>query len=80
MYRPKKVGASTPITDTTTVVNAESDSPLTVSVRQAAKLLGISRNAAYEAVRTGEIHSIRIGRRVIIPKVVLLSMLSKTVY
>jgi excisionase family DNA binding protein len=33
--------------------------------------LGISRAFAYEAVRRGEIPSIRIGRRVLVPRVAL---------
>jgi excisionase family DNA binding protein len=32
-----------------------------------AKILGIGRNTAYEACRNGEISTIRIGGRVLIP-------------
>jgi excisionase family DNA binding protein len=42
-------------------------SPLTKSVPEAAALLGIGRNAAYEAVRNGEIPAIRIGKRWLVP-------------
>jgi excisionase family DNA binding protein len=38
-----------------------------VSVDAAAKALGICRNAAYAAVKTGEIPSINIGRRILVP-------------
>jgi len=38
-----------------------------ITVERAAKRLGISRNSAYEAVRRGEIPSLRIGRRYVIP-------------
>jgi excisionase family DNA binding protein len=41
---------------------------LTLSVAEAAKLLGISRGTAYECVRTGEIPSVNFGRRVLIPR------------
>ena len=41
---------------------------LTVTVREAAKLLGIGRNLTYEAVKRGEIPSIRIGERILIPR------------
>ena len=41
---------------------------LTVSVDEAARLLGIGRNKAYELVRTGELRHVRAGRRVIIPR------------
>jgi len=44
---------------------------LTLTVEEAAALLGISRAFACEAVRRGEIPSIRIGRRVLVPKVAL---------
>lgn len=37
---------------------------ITISVEQAASLLGISRQAAYDAVNRGEIECIRLGRRV----------------
>ena len=41
---------------------------LTITVGEAARYLGIGRNSAYEAVRRGEIPSIRIGRRIVIPR------------
>lgn len=41
--------------------------PLTRTVPEAATLLGIGRNAAYEAVRNGEIPAIRIGKRWLVP-------------
>ena len=40
---------------------------LTVTVDEAAKLLGIGRTLAYEAVRVGDLPTIRIGRRILIP-------------
>jgi excisionase family DNA binding protein len=41
--------------------------PLTVTVEQAAKLLGIGRSTAYELVHTGDIPSLRLGRRIVVP-------------
>ncbi len=41
---------------------------LTYTVGEAALLLGISRNSAYEAVRRGEIPTIRLGRRILVPR------------
>ena len=38
-----------------------------VSVREAAKILGIGRDSAYAACRKGEIPTIRIGRRLLVP-------------
>jgi excisionase family DNA binding protein len=47
----------------------------TVSVEEAARYLGISRRVAYEAVARGEIPSIRIGRKIIVPRRQLLALL-----
>ncbi len=43
------------------------DERLTLTVSEAAQLLGISRGTAYECVRAGELPSITLGRRVLIP-------------
>ncbi len=56
-------------------MEVEDSRPLTLSVAEAARLLGIGRNSAYEAVRRGEIPSIRIGRRVLIPRTALMVLL-----
>jgi excisionase family DNA binding protein len=42
--------------------------PLTYSVREVAQLLRLSRNSTYQACVKGEIPSIRIGKRILIPK------------
>jgi excisionase family DNA binding protein len=41
---------------------------LTLTVEEAATMLGISRAFAYEAVNRGEIPHIRIGRRILVPR------------
>ncbi len=41
----------------------------TYDVPDAAKILGIGRNQAYERVRCGDLRSIRMGKRLLIPKV-----------
>ena len=46
-------------------------SRLTLTVEEVAATLGISRAFAYEVVRRGEIPSIRIGRRVLVPRAAL---------
>ncbi len=42
--------------------------PLVYSPNEARKLLKISRGLIYEAIRTGQILSLRIGRRILIPR------------
>ena len=39
-----------------------SEIPLTLTVEEAAKMLGISRNLGYDLVRRGVIPSLRLGR------------------
>jgi excisionase family DNA binding protein len=41
---------------------------LVVSVPEAARLLGISRTHAYELVTRGELAHVRLGRRIVVPK------------
>lgn len=53
------------------------DAKLTYTVEQAAQLLGIGRNQAYEAARSGEMPSVKIGKRILVPRVALERMLSK---
>lgn len=47
----------------------------TLTVADAAQALGIGRNAAYEAVQRGELPSLRLGRRVLVPTAQLRRML-----
>jgi excisionase family DNA binding protein len=39
---------------------------LTLTIPEAARALGIGRSLAYEAARTGELPTIRIGRRLLV--------------
>lgn len=48
----------------------------TITVEEAARILGISRGSAYEAVRRGDIPTIRIGKRLIVPVAALERMLA----
>jgi excisionase family DNA binding protein len=50
-------------------------SVLTFSVPEAGKMLGISRNQAYECARRGELPVIRLGNRLVVPKAALMRML-----
>lgn len=48
--------------------------PLTLTIEEAAKLLGVSRGLAYEAARRGELPTIRLGRRLLVPRARLLAL------
>ncbi|GLQ05871.1 helix-turn-helix domain-containing protein [Sneathiella chinensis] len=49
---------------------------ITVTVQEAGNILGIGKSAAYHAVKSGKIPSIRIGRRILIPKEPLMELLN----
>ena len=48
---------------------------MVVTVPEAARLLGISRTHAYELVARGELAHLRLGRRIVIPKHAIETML-----
>jgi excisionase family DNA binding protein len=52
---------------------------VTVSVEEAARLLGLGRSAAYEAARRGELPTRRLGRRLLVPVPALLEWLGASV-
>lgn len=59
---------NTTIHDQSSGVQGEKEqNKLTMSVSEAAKWLGISRAFAYELVARGELPSLRLGRRVLVP-------------
>ena len=41
---------------------------LTVTVEEAAKILGIGRNTAYSAIKSGELPSIKLRGRIVVPR------------
>lgn len=49
---------------------------MTLSVEEAARVLGIGRGLAYELARTGRIPVVRLGRRMVVPRVQLKAMLA----
>ena len=52
--------------------------PLTYSVPEFAALIGVSRGTAYEAVRLGQVPSIRLGkRRIVIPRAAVEALLAQ---
>jgi excisionase family DNA binding protein len=48
----------------------------TMTVEEAAEVLGISRTSAYECVRRGELRAIRLGRRLVVPRLVVDQLLA----
>ena len=50
----------------------------THSVTEAANILGISRTTAYECVRTGELPSLRLRGRIVVPVVALQALIAAT--
>jgi excisionase family DNA binding protein len=50
--------------------------PLVLSVREAAALLGISKDLAYELVARGELPALRLGGRIVIPRNKLLELVT----
>lgn len=49
--------------------------PPTLSVTEAARILGIGRDAADSSVANGDIPSLHLGRRIVIPTAKLLALL-----
>ncbi len=51
---------------------------LTITVPEAARMLGISRGLAYEMAREGTIPTLRFGRRVVVPLAAIERLLQET--
>ena len=47
----------------------------TVSVADAARILGISRGSAYRAISAGDLPALRLGRRLVVPTLALRNLL-----
>jgi excisionase family DNA binding protein len=62
---------TTPITPTTP--------RLVLTVDEAAYLLNISRSFAYELVARGELPALRLGRRIVIPRIPLEELLGTAI-
>ena len=58
-------------------VGGMSEGRLVVTVTEAAELLGISRGLAYELARAGQLPSLRLGRRLVVPRAALLEWLER---
>jgi excisionase family DNA binding protein len=51
---------------------------LVYTVPEAGRLLGLGRNAAYDAAKRGDIPTLRIGRLLLVPKIPFHRMLGMT--
>lgn len=51
----------------------------TIKVEEVAPILGISRASAYAAANSGEIPTLRIGRRILVPTAALRRLLGEVV-
>jgi excisionase family DNA binding protein len=56
-------------------MKALEDLPPTISVERAGEILGVSRRSAYRAAQQGELPTVRLGRRLLVPTARLLTML-----
>ena len=51
---------------------------LTFTVDEVAIALGISRSSAYECAKRGDIPTVRLGRRIVVPRRAVLELLGET--
>lgn len=59
------------------MVRVENEKKLAVTVEQAGRMLGISRNLAYQMAKNGEIPTIKLGeRRLLVPVMKLEQMVN----
>ena len=51
----------------------------TISVEEAGQMLGLSRASSYQAAANGELPTIKIGRRLLVPKAKMRELLGEPV-
>jgi len=73
MTRPDKRTRPEPVNESWSLPDPRSRP--TITVPEAGKILGLSRASAYEAAARGDIPTLRIGRRIVVPTARLLAML-----
>ena len=61
--------------NTTSATSADQAERLTLSVPVAAAMVGIGRSTLYELVRSGDVRSVRLGKRIVIPITVIEALL-----
>jgi excisionase family DNA binding protein len=50
------------------LLTSQSEPRRTYSVEEAAKILGVCRNSAYALAKSGELPTVRLGRRLLVPR------------
>jgi excisionase family DNA binding protein len=66
------VGFTRKVTEEQVQMDKSANQPAIVyTIEEAAKLLKLGRNSAYEAARNGDIPTLRIGRRLLVPRAAL---------
>lgn len=63
--------------DNSTSQQSSPGTKMTLSVREAAELIGISKPKMYELIHSNEIPSIHVGKKIVITRQALLDWLSK---
>lgn len=53
------------------------DERQTLTIEEAARVLGVGRNSAYLAAERGDIPTIRLGRRLLVPRAALDELLAR---
>jgi excisionase family DNA binding protein len=56
---------------------ANKNNPTVLTVHEVVKILRIGRISAYQAIERGEVPSIRIGRRILVPRMALEQVLNR---
>lgn len=54
-----------------------SQNKLTLTVKETAQMLGLSRNSVYQGIAIGEIPHIKVGKRILIPRLALERILAE---
>lgn len=65
-----------PLDEVRIAFGADATPRMTLTIEEAARMLGIGRNSAYEACKRGEIPSIKIGRLLRVPRIPFERMLA----
>ena len=63
--------------DNSTSQQSSPGTKMTLSVREAAELIGISKPSMYEVVRAGKVRSVKVGKKILISRQSLLDWLKK---